>query len=121
MRTIILALLLTGCATTASVAPAWLTLRLIERGTVTAEQVITTTERMQQMLALDAVTLLELGAEIRSVIGYADMPASDRLLVDALLTDIANHAGHALELPVTPDAVERIRRVLVDIQRYAER
>lgn len=114
---IIVVLVATACTVT-TIAPTWVTMKLIEKEAVTAEEVVDHVARVRTLLDT-GVTLAELGTEVRDRIGYQHMPPSDRLLVDALLADVADRIDISVAIPLGDEHIAAIHRVLDQISRYA--
>ena len=114
---IIVVLAATACTVT-TIAPTWVTMKLIEKEAVTAEEVVDQVDRVRTLLDT-GITLAELGTEVRERIGYQHMMPSDRLLVDALLADVADRININVALPLSDEHITAIHRVLDQISRYA--
>ena len=93
------ALLLWGCVSYPQLPVQYATMKLIERGTVTPEEVQERVSRVRG-LVVDGITLSELGQRVRGAIGYTKLDPSDRLLVDAILGDIAHRLDVGFESPI---------------------
>lgn len=113
----VLLLAVTACTVT-TIAPTWVTVKLIENETVTPEEVTGHVDRLRTLLDT-GITLAELGTEVRDRIGYQHMMPSDRLLVDALLADVADRIDISVALPLGDEHIAAIHRVLDQISRYA--
>ena len=93
---------LAGCAAGHQLPLQYGTLKLIERDAVTAEAVIDRTERLQALIDADAdLTLVGLQTRAREIVGYDSLPASDRLLIDALMGDVSYDLGVDVESPLS--------------------
>lgn len=114
---VIVVLAVTACTVT-SIAPTWVTMKLIENEAVTADEVVYHAERMRTLLD-PGITLAELGTEVREQLGYQSMLPSDRLLVDALLADVVAQIDIDVSLPMGDAHIAAIHRVLDRISRYA--
>lgn len=113
----VLLLAVTACTVT-TIAPTWVTMKLIEKEAVTADEVVDHVARVRTLLDT-GVTLAELGTEVRERIGYQHMMPSDRLLVDALLADVAERIDISVALPLGDEHIAAIHRVLDQISLYA--
>lgn len=113
----VLLLVATACTVT-TIAPTWVTMKLIEKEAVTADEVVDHVARVRTLLDT-GITLAELGTEVRERIGYQHMMPSDRLLVDALLADVAERIDISVALPLGDDHIAAIHRVLDQISLYA--
>lgn len=111
---------LTACATSPQLPLQYATLKLIERDTVTADAVIDRTERLQALLDADAeLTLVDLQSRAREIVGYEALPASDRLLVDALIGDVSYDLGVEIEASLSDEHRRAIQKRLEWIAQAA--
>jgi hypothetical protein len=106
-------LLLVSCAT--GFVPTYATLKLIERGTVTAEQVVQTLDAVESVLTV-GVDIAAIGGIVRDAVGYADLPPSDRYLVDTLLAEAAQRAGLSVGAPLSEDSRLALLQVMGQIR-----
>lgn len=113
-------LMVTACTpTTQTRLPIqYATMKLIERDTVTPEEVQTRVNWVR-LLVEDGLTLPQLGDRVRNVLGYAQLPPSDRLLVDAILGDVAHRLDIGFDIPIGDDQKIAILEALDWIEQAA--
>ena len=111
---------LAGCAAGPQLPLQYATLKLIERDAVTADAVIDRTERLQALIDADAeLTLVDLQSRAREIVGYDTLPASDRLLIDALMGDVSYDLGVDVESPLSDEHRRAIQKRLEWIAQAA--
>lgn len=93
------AFLLWGCVSHPQLPVQYATMKLIERGTVTPAEVQERVDRVRG-LVVDGITLSELGHRVRGAVGYTKLDPSDRLLVDAILGDVAHRLDIGFGVPI---------------------
>lgn len=109
---------LIGCVTVTPLTTQYATMKLIERGHVSAEEVTEGTAKVRTLVTGEG-TLEALGSRVREVVGYSQMLPSDRLLVDAILGDIAHRLDIGFDSPITEAQREAILESLDSIDRVA--
>lgn len=110
--------ILWGCASPPQLPIQYATMKLIERGAVTAEDVQTRVNRVRHLVD-DGLTLTELGERVRGVVGYTKLEPSDRLLVDAILGDVAHRLDIGFGAPLDDQHREAIHEALDWIEQAA--
>lgn len=108
MKTIVLILalvaVLSACVSSPQLPYAYATLKLIESERVTADAVIDRVDRIQDLLhAEHDVSVMDLEAQIKHIVGYSALPASDRLLIDALMGDMSFDLGVDIDSPLSDE------------------
>lgn len=85
---LVVALMLGGCAGSPQLPYQYATLKLIESERVSAEAVVDRTSQIRALLTEShGLTSWEITEGVHRIVGYGDLAPSDRLLVNALLTD----------------------------------
>ena len=113
-------LVLTACVVSPQLPYQYATLKLIERDAVTADAVIDRVERVRTLLDNDhELSVIDLEAQIKSIVGYSALPASDRLLVDALMGDLSHDLGIDVDTPLTDEHRHHLRQRLEWIAQAA--
>lgn len=97
---VFVALLIGGCAAHPQLPLQFATLRLIERGSVEAQDVIDKSQEIHQLILLsESVTLFSLDAKVRELVGYDNLEASSKLIVDVMVSDVTY--GIDMDVPIT--------------------
>lgn len=113
-------LVLSACVVSPQLPYQYATLKLIERDTVTAEAVMDRVERVQALLDNEhELTVIDLDQQVKQIVGYSALPASDRLLIDALIGDLSHDLGISIDSPLTDEHRERLRQRLEWIAQAA--
>lgn len=110
--------ILWGCVSPPQLPIQYATMNLIERGAVTAEDVQARVNRVRHLVD-DGLTLTELGERVRGVVGYTKLEPSDRLLVDAILGDVAHGLDIGFGVPIDDQQREAIHEALDWIEQAA--
>ena len=113
-------LMVTACTpTTQTRLPIqYATMKLIERDTVTPQEVRTKVNWVRLMVD-DGLTLPDLGQRVRDVLEYSKLPPSDRLLIDAILGDVAHRLDIGFDIPIGDDQKIAILEALDWIEQAA--
>lgn len=112
------AFLLWGCVSHPQLPVQYATMKLIERGAVTPGEVQTRVNRVRHLVD-DGLTLTDLGERVRGVVGYTKLEPSDRLLVDAILGDVAHRLDIGFGVPIDDQQREAIHEALDWIEQAA--
>lgn len=107
-----------GCTPTSSLPAQYATIKLIERGTATSSQVLERTNRVRTLLD-GSITLSYLGSRVRDEVGYSLLMPSDRLIIDAVLGDVAQVLAVRQDVPLSTETKISIIKILSDIDRAA--
>ncbi len=121
LLTILLSVLvLSACAASPQLPYQYATLKLIERDTVTADSVMDRVERVQALLNSEhELSVIDIEAQIKHIVGYSALPASDRLLIDALMGDLSHDLGIGIDTPLTDEHRAHVRQRLEWIAQAA--
>lgn len=116
---VIVVLAATACTSTQSNLPIqYATMKLIERDAVTPAEVQERVERVRG-LVVGGGTLTDLGERVRNAIGYTKLAPSDRLLIDAILGDVAHRVDIGFDVPLGDAQRDAILEALDSIDRVA--
>lgn len=116
----LIALALTACASSPQLPYQFATLKLIESERVTADQVIERAERINALIDNDhQVSVVDLETQIKDIVGYSALPASDRLLIDALMGDLSYDLGVDVDSPLGDEHRDQLRQRLEWIAQAA--
>jgi len=117
---VILVMVATACTpTTQTRLPIqYATMKLIERDTVTPQEVRAKVNWVRLMVD-DGLTLPDLGQRVRDVMEYSKLPPSDRLLIDAILGDVAHRLDIGFDIPIGDDQKIAILEALDWIEQAA--
>lgn len=117
---IVVMLALSACAASPQLPHQYATLKLIESDRVTADAVIDRVDRVEALLDSEQdISILDLEAQIKHIVGYSALPASDRLLVDALMGDLSFDLGVDIDTPLTDEHRAHLRQRLEWIAQAA--